>query len=200
MRIALKNLSLKKSQNQGQTLIEVTAALTILSIVLTGVIFVFSNSLSLGLAGRDRTQATNLAQQALEAVRMIKDENSCTFFDGSFDTTGGNWRNFVETEELNNNWVLGSETSDVVNGDKVPIPYEKFRRRVYIETLSGSDSYLQTSGIEVCPSLNQICSDQVRKIRVQIGWESRGVPGQGHPDWGTDYQVLEFITYFTKQE
>lgn len=201
----MKNLKKTKS---GQTLIEVTVALTILSMVLTGVIFVFSNSLSLGFAGRDRTQATNLAQQTLEAVRMIKEEKSCTFFDESeypSYSSGGGW---YDIEYISNRWSL-LKPGDPNHDDMVTIdptsPYKDFKRKIFIETPVG-DAYLNTLivPIESCVGANQLCADQVRKVTVKIAWESKGVPGNSSsdPDFSslTDWQVLNFVTYLADKD
>lgn len=64
------------SNKRGQSLVEVTVALSILAVVLTGVVTLIVNAVGLMLDSRDKTEAVAYAQQYLEEKKGSK-TNSC---------------------------------------------------------------------------------------------------------------------------
>lgn len=68
------------SNKRGQSLVEVTVALSILAVVLTGVVTLIVNAVGLMLDSRDKTEAVAYAQQYLEEKKGSK-TNSCTGLD-----------------------------------------------------------------------------------------------------------------------
>lgn len=64
------------SNKKGQSLVEVTVALSILAVVLTGVVTLIVNAVGLMLDSRDKTEAVAYAQQYLEEKKGSK-TNSC---------------------------------------------------------------------------------------------------------------------------
>jgi len=62
---------------KGQSLVEVTVALSILAIVLTGVVTLAVNTVGLMLASRSRMEGTAYAQQGLEILKA-KPGSDCT--------------------------------------------------------------------------------------------------------------------------
>ncbi|MBU4338645.1 prepilin-type N-terminal cleavage/methylation domain-containing protein, partial [Patescibacteria group bacterium] len=68
-----KNLELKFSD--GFTLIEVMAAVAVLSIGLIGGLTVITKNLSIISGGEDRIIAANLAAEGIELVRNVRDTN-----------------------------------------------------------------------------------------------------------------------------
>ncbi|PIZ00362.1 hypothetical protein COY62_03095 [bacterium (Candidatus Howlettbacteria) CG_4_10_14_0_8_um_filter_40_9] len=68
------------SNKRGQSLVEVTVALSILAVVLTGVVTLIVNAVGLMLDSRDKTEAVAYAQQYLEEKKGSK-TNSCIGLD-----------------------------------------------------------------------------------------------------------------------
>ncbi len=61
---------------RGDTLIEVTIALTILSMVLTGSMVVATRAFSQGQTAKERTVISTVAQAQMEALRAFRDNHS----------------------------------------------------------------------------------------------------------------------------
>lgn len=75
------------SNKKGQSLVEVTVAMSILAVVLTGVVTLAVNAAGLMVSSRSRTEATAYAQQGLEVLKS-KPSNSCYVL-GSSDLANG---------------------------------------------------------------------------------------------------------------
>ena len=73
----------KQLSARGFTLIEVMAAVAVLSIGLVGGLTVITKNLSNMRTGEDRIIAANLAAEGIELVRNVRDTN--------WLTTGNNW-------------------------------------------------------------------------------------------------------------
>lgn len=69
---------------KGQSLVEVTVALSLLAVVLTGVVTLAVNAVSLMAASRLRTEATALAQEGLEIAKSYKDNGCISLSNNSY--------------------------------------------------------------------------------------------------------------------
>lgn len=77
---------MKKNFSRGQTLVEAVVVVGIVVLLVTGLIAGTTASLRSAQSGRTRTQAVSLAQEGIEIVRGIRDENWNTFatYTGSY--------------------------------------------------------------------------------------------------------------------
>lgn len=71
---------MKHSDERGDTLVEVTIALAILSVVLMGAMLVATTAFGQGQTAKERTQLANEAQQQAEALRSFRDNHTWTEF------------------------------------------------------------------------------------------------------------------------
>lgn len=188
----------KKIFTSGQTLVEVSVALAIFAIILTGLVFTLTYSLNLNYASNNHTVATKLAEEAIEIVRGYKDNNPCKFFNTpEFSETdsppGPPYPKAVgkfyypEFDDTNDIWVFKISDND---NDKAKFGTgaPDFRRRIYIKRPDATDNFITEGGLN---------REKVRKVTVQVEWESKGIPGTGGPT-GSDYTLLSFITYFVE--
>jgi prepilin-type N-terminal cleavage/methylation domain-containing protein len=70
------------AQHSGFTLIETLVAISLLSIAIVGPMTLTSQSLSGAFFARDQVTAYNLAQEGLEAIRAIRDDQIITISQG----------------------------------------------------------------------------------------------------------------------
>jgi type II secretory pathway pseudopilin PulG len=64
---------MKISNNKGDTLIEVVIAITIVGTILASALSLSSRAIRLGIAARERSQASQLLQQQAEGLRSLRD-------------------------------------------------------------------------------------------------------------------------------
>lgn len=76
-------------QQSGDTLIEVTIAITIVATILTSAIALSTRAVRLGIAARERSQAAQLLQQQAEGLRALRDTKSWSDFTGAIDPVAG---------------------------------------------------------------------------------------------------------------
>lgn len=70
----------KKNNNIGQSLIEVVAAIAVISVGILAIVKVTTKSVSNTTFARNRAIATKYAQESLEKVREYRDKNSWVIF------------------------------------------------------------------------------------------------------------------------
>ena len=77
---------MKNNTTAGQTLVEAVVVVGVVVLLVTGLIAGTTASLRSAQSGRTRTKAVSLAQEGMEVVRSIRDENWITFvaFSGSY--------------------------------------------------------------------------------------------------------------------
>lgn len=66
--------------NQGQSIIEVVVALSLVVLVILGLVKVSVNSINNTAFARDQRAATQYAQEGLESARQCKEENEIAFW------------------------------------------------------------------------------------------------------------------------
>jgi len=66
--------------NQGQSMIEVVVALSLVVLVILGLVKVSVNSINNTAFARDQRAATQYAQEGLESARQCKEENEIAFW------------------------------------------------------------------------------------------------------------------------
>src|ERR1039458_6429789 len=76
------NLRRILGREHGDTLIEVTIALSILSFVLLGSTALAVTAFRMGQTARERTQVAEVAQEQMEALRSFRDNHTWAEFQG----------------------------------------------------------------------------------------------------------------------
>lgn len=72
----MKFLSIQKNNKKGFTLIETLVGISILIVAITATFTAAQSGLSSAIESRDQVKAFFLAQEAVEAIRNVRDENS----------------------------------------------------------------------------------------------------------------------------
>lgn len=82
-----------KNLKKGQSLIELLVALGVFVLAATTITFLIIDAYIADRAGRERTRATFLAEEGLEAVRSIRDNNWSDLINGNHGLiiSGNNW-------------------------------------------------------------------------------------------------------------
>jgi type II secretory pathway pseudopilin PulG len=160
-------------ENEGQTLIEVLVALVIAGIVIGALVIATLISLRNAQFSQNQVQATNLAQETMEKIRSLRDQNAPVSDDGF--TSGFNDYIFDESTEcvsefpcyfvLDDDQQLFSRIGETEQGEETlfvsVIPNTKFSRQIAIysqdvvahvsvkvfweDTTGLHESFLQTS-------------------------------------------------------
>lgn len=184
---------------RGQTLIEVVITLGIALIIITSILVLVNASNRRATIARQATQASKLAQEGMEIVRNIRDEELDTVY-VSCSTTPCNWKDlysssigtipaciYLDTAPTPNEWNLYPPTNSKCDAEKVggslggPPGSGIFERKIEI-----SDDNIPPPG----PS--QICTNSgsdyktVKRISVKITWES--------PIGDQDREVISCLT------
>ena len=164
-----------KCSQRGFSLVEVLLAVSIFGLIVTGLIggLIYGQQ-STALAGQ-RARAVMLADEGLEAVRNIRDENFSNLTDGPFGltTTGNQW-----------NLSGSSDVTDI------------FTRQIVISTV---DAKRKNVTANVAWQQNPQRTGQVQVVTYLTNWKASG--GGGAPSTCTAYcQSLGTYTTGTCRE
>lgn len=152
---------------KGFTLIETMVAVTILALAIAGPFRAIQGALTNSFAARDQLVAAALAQEGIEYIRSIRDDNylsgesdwlagmdDCIPGPCIVDPTQGDTSTVVEPLQLSENGLYNHESGDET----------RFTRVVEIETVSGNEAKIsitvswQTSG----GTFTTVLSDTIR--------------------------------------
>jgi type II secretory pathway pseudopilin PulG len=103
----------QKVSMRGQTLVEVLLALAVVTVIITGIVAVVSNTLNNAQFGKNQNLANHYAQQGMEIVRAIRDRSWATF---DLYQSGGS-KSYFLAENITD---LGPPNSD--SNDNCPPP------------------------------------------------------------------------------
>jgi prepilin-type N-terminal cleavage/methylation domain-containing protein len=153
------------SQNRGFTLLETLVAILILTLAMAPGLLIASRTLIISNVAREQVTAIYLAQEALEAVRSVRDNNALT---GTADWLNG-LRTYVDGNAFRVDMVAvaGSVTITSCGGGAGACPVLNYNSasRLY-QYVSGSASEFRRSvEIDSIPGT----ADQVRVIAT-ISW------------------------------
>lgn len=96
----------------GFTLVETMVAITIVTIAISGAFFSANSSMVASSIARDKLTASYLAQQGIEYVRMIRDNNYLTaYHQNSATATSVGWSNFISSIGSSINYPVPSWAS-----------------------------------------------------------------------------------------
>ncbi len=130
--LLIKRIELNKTKGQG--LVEILVAIGILTIISVSALALAASSLKMAILSEEKMQATNLAQQAIEVVRNIRDNNwkDGNPWDNSFTTNG--WYK-VEYKNIESKWIVSPisppPSADIIDG--------RFKRMILIQNISAGN-------------------------------------------------------------
>lgn len=142
---------MKFKTQTGQTILEIVVVLAVLSLVLVGLVTVVLNGLRNSQFSKNQAQATKLAQEALDSVRIMKSREDCTV------SMGGNsyyWIN--ESLLVWNSPIVFDKIYSVHLGslcelkqvNSPEVVENNFRRSIKLEGDSASDRIKVTATVE----------------------------------------------------
>ena len=134
-------------------------AIGILGMTLAGVIILLVNISNYGVSSEARSLAVNYAQEAVDVIKNIRDNEYCSFFSKS---------GFYNLTKSGNNWQMSSsgEWNDI----------EGMTDKMKNATgMKGSDSRGRKISISDIPN---VLSGEGRRITVDIMWQVKGSPEQ----------------------
>ncbi len=147
---------MKKLNKNGQSLIEVLIALTILTMTLSGLFLMFSSSLRLFVEAQDATRMSTLIQEAIETVKHERNVG-CGF--NNFSSFGTEQYNSSNPGDIDFFYLKGD-----IEGKKGDIEDEKDMTLMRYNTSSGVPICTDPLGSEVsCPE-NDLDKDTHWKI------------------------------------
>lgn len=117
---------------KGQSLIELLVAMAVFVLALSTISFLIIDSYVSNRAGRERTQATFLAEEGLEAAKSIRDNNWANLD----DLSDGSYRIAVS----GNNWIFQESEEDITG------QLRDGKRKIIIDTI-GPDRKKITSKV-----------------------------------------------------
>ena len=148
-------------KNNGFTLIELIIAIGLSALFLPALIFVFSFSLGSAGQGENYTKAYSLAQEQMEAIYYIK-QNDENWEWAEFSPVNTNDGEYYQLQNNGNSWELGNITSN---------PQEN------------ADGY--TLSVEIHPVYRDVNGNIIesgfldslsREITVNVEWKENGFP------------------------
>lgn len=141
---------------KGLTIIEVLVAIGIVSVVLGATIILIIRVSQYGSSAETRSLAVNYAQEAIDIVKNVRDNEYCIFFS---DYEDGNYRidkiepgaeGFLLTKIPNNTWV------DLFENDPKADLATHMRRSIKLDEIEGEEE------------------DEAKRITVEIQWQEKG--------------------------
>lgn len=135
-------------KNRGFTLIELVIAIGLAALFIPAMVYVFSFSLGSASQGEKYTQAYAIAQEQMEAIYYLKENDpSWDWNNGSLNTVAGE---YYQPKSSGSGWILGPKTTS-------PIQVDGYMAKVEILTGETADS-------------------ESRTIVVTVLWEDGGAP------------------------
>jgi len=157
------------SKEKGQTVLEVIVAMAILSITLSGIITLLTTVANSGASSEARALAVNYAQEAIDAVKTIRDNEYCSFF--SLDNTRvAPPMNYYKVEKIaaNNNWRIVTLPGGQTEVDIFPTGSNE----ALATDMKRSITLSRAPDPEYAASY--ISDDEGRRVTVTISWVTKG--------------------------
>lgn len=177
------------SPRAGFTLIETMIAVTILTLSIAGPLFTASRSIVAADLARDQLVASYLAQEGIEYVRMMRDnEFLASYRQGGANISADAWTNFLNNPITDTSAITQCRspkkcTLDPVQGATLPltpcpgndcssVPLYLLQNGVYSEqNLSGSRLQPFTRSIQ---AIDVSATDE--RIVSTVSWQYHGIP------------------------
>jgi prepilin-type N-terminal cleavage/methylation domain-containing protein len=147
--------------NKGFTLIELLFAIALSAIFLPAMVFVFSFSLGAASQGESYTQAYILAQEQMEAIYYIKENNPDNDWNWTLSSPVNTNGDFYQLSKSGNEWHLGLTTSS-------PTETDGYKTTVEIESVQrdGAGNIIGAGGPGGDPTS--------RMVTVTVSWNEKG--------------------------
>ena len=169
------NLKILQSQ-KGQTLIEAVIALAIALVLISSVLTLVNRSNSRATNARQATQASKLAQEGMEIIRHIRDND----YDGSLTGFGAVCGGSTQWHDLYG-CTVGNLDAGLrpcsINVSGTPTPTWCLVLNT-AETVT-LDSAAFTRGVQIVDNLSPICSSlsgvtsaDTKRILINVSWQS----------------------------
>lgn len=168
---------------RGFTLLETLIAVSILAIAIAGPIFVANRAIVAAQIARDQMTASYLAQEGIEYVRLMRDNEYLSFYRaGGANVSSAAWTDFVS----------GSSAASITSCKTSTCTFDPARTlgtgsNLSLTTCSGSScaplhlsggAYTQTTAGSVTPFTRTIQATDVssteEKIVSKVAWQSHG--------------------------
>ena len=149
-------MNMRKLNRQGFTLMEVIVALGVIIAALVGVMTLVTFSVSSIRVTKSRIIASNLAQEGLEIVRNIRDNNWL-----NYKRSAGNWRDGLAP----GNYLVQFDTENLLVFSVTLLKINSAGRYQY-NSGSGTPFYRKIS-------IEHIDNNQI-KVVSQIDWQENG--------------------------
>ncbi len=158
-------MTIKNFNNRGFSIIEVILAGTVFSLIVTALVGAFIYGRESTMLSGARTRATSLAEEGLEAVRNIRDENFTNLTDGTYGlaVSGGQWT------------LIGAP--DIVDG---------FTREIIIST---ADASTKSIIVNVTWQQNQQRNGLIALMSYFTNWNHAGGPVTTNTFRVTEYYI-----------
>ena len=165
-----------KNTSKGFTLIELIIAIGLMAIFIPSLIFVFSFSLGTSVQGESYTQAYTIAQEQMEAIYFLKD-NDISWNWTDYPENNGEI-DYYQPSQIDGEWSLGLKkegSPTITNGYAATVKIYPVIRNTSGDISEDTDDPLNT----VDPTS--------RKIVVDVSWKEKGEPTS-----------IELVSYATK--
>ncbi|KKQ95164.1 MAG: hypothetical protein UT66_C0008G0012 [candidate division CPR2 bacterium GW2011_GWC1_39_9] len=158
---------------RGLTILEVVIATSILGITLASTIMVMSRIAGFGSGNEARSLSINYAQEAVDAIKNIRDNEYCMFFNADAGTKYENGYFDLTRDATTNQWAL-------TRINPQPAAANAFRD---IQGMDGADNRMrQAVGMDTPNTTGRrINIDSItggRRITIDISWKPKGMPQQ----------------------
>lgn len=149
-----------KSHKRGFSLIEVVVSVTIFIVVMIGVTALISLNITNAALLRNRLIAANLAQEGIEIVRNIRDNNFLAPEDQPVP-----WNQNLG----NGDWRVAYDSQSLLSWNNQPLRFHPATGLFDYNTPGNASIFRRTVNIQQV-NVNEI------KVTVTVNWEERGKP------------------------
>ena len=151
-------------KKNGFTLVEILIAIGLTALFLPALVFVFSLSLKSAGQGESYTQAYTIAQQQMEAIYYLKENDSGWKWEGESinNTIDGN-DYYQPSLQADGSWNLGFKTDS---------PKEMDGHTATVKILR----VYRDDDLNITEDTSWDIDDYTRKVIVNVAWKENGIP------------------------
>ena len=151
-------------KNQGFTLIEILLSVALLAVFIPAITDIYSLSLFTASQGEKFAQANSLAQEQMEAIFYIKDNDPG--WDWNDSTINTSPTEYYQPQIMAGNWQLGAKTS-------TSTPIDDFTKTVQIIEI-----WRDPGNHNITPTGTGSLDNYSRQAKVTVTWTEKGQPQQ----------------------
>jgi prepilin-type N-terminal cleavage/methylation domain-containing protein len=171
----LCSINKRESSSRGFTLVETLVAISILSLAITGPMTIAQKGIASAIYARDQVTAFYLAQEAIEAVRNVRDNNRLTStawlqqFASCLDNGGGSKKCQIDGTEIDLD--SSSAIRNCPSGTCSALTFNTINK-MYGYGTAGSGGWVETAFTRDV-IIEEIVNNQEAVITVTITWKTR---------------------------